>query len=352
MDFNFDATADAVAEVTASVLSRHTVDWADKFAEHGFDAPLHRALSDSGLLELSLPEMLGGEQLSAIDLLPLLQGLGASAAVVPAMFAGVVGYVATLFEPAQGDFDLTKLTNFSDGHWAIVPTILHQDAAGNISGRASSVLFAENANGFLVQTAQEVVAVARDHATVSAMASSSGWGECVVEFEHASTLVRAASQSLNSAEFLAHYRYALIGFSDGLISGATELGATQVTNREQFGKPLGTFQAVQQQIADIYVIARSARLLATAVGWRLSENLSAAEDLAMAEYWVAAEFPAALRTLTHLHGGLGVDLSYPLHRYYSLAKDLARLMGGVSRGLDAVSAQGISTMSVHTGVKG
>ena len=59
----------------------------------------------------------------------------------------------------------------------------------------------------------------------------------------------------------------------------------------------------------------------------------------MAAYWLAAEAPAALQVLHHLHGGLGVDVTYPLHRYYSAAKDLVRLVGGASYRLDLVGAR-------------
>ena len=56
----------------------------------------------------------------------------------------------------------------------------------------------------------------------------------------------------------------------------------------------------------------------------------------MAAYWLAEEVPAALRTCHHLHGGLGLDISYPLHRYSSWARDLARSVGGAEHRLDRV----------------
>ena len=61
------------------------------------------------------------------------------------------------------------------------------------------------------------------------------------------------------------------------------------------------------------------------------------EDLAVAAYWLAAELPKALQSCHHLHGGLGVDITYPLHRYYAQAKDLARLVGGAGYRLDRLA---------------
>ena len=46
---------------------------------------------------------------------------------------------------------------------------------------------------------------------------------------------------------------------------------------------------------------------------------------------------ATMRTMTHLHGGVGVDITYPLHRYFSIAKDLARLAGGATQRLDELA---------------
>ena len=117
------------------------------------------------------------------------------------------------------------------------------------------------------------------------------------------------------------------------------LTAEHLRTREQFGRPLATFQAVAQQVADVYVIARTVHLAAVSTAWRLSNGLDADEDLAVAAYWLAAEVPKALQVCHHLHGGLGVDTTYPLHRYYSQAKDLARFVGGAAHRLDRLGAR-------------
>jgi len=147
------------------------------------------------------------------------------------------------------------------------------------------------------------------------------------------------------------YRIALasIGaYADGLLAGATALAADHLTTREQFGKPLAAFQAVAQQIADVYVTSRTLHVAALASAWRVAEGLdadsavdmgSADSDLDVTAYWLATEVPAAMRTLHHLHGGIGVDVTYPMHRYFSIAKDLARLVGGASYRLDLVGAR-------------
>ena len=113
-----------------------------------------------------------------------------------------------------------------------------------------------------------------------------------------------------------------------------------MAKREQFGRPLATFQAVAQQIADVYVAARTLHLAALSACWRLAAGLDADEDLGVAGYWLAAEAPQALRTCHHLHGGIGVDVEYPLHRYSSMMADLVRFVGGADYQLEMLARRG------------
>jgi 3-oxo-4-pregnene-20-carboxyl-CoA dehydrogenase alpha subunit len=125
-------------------------------------------------------------------------------------------------------------------------------------------------------------------------------------------------------------------YGDGLLAGALDLTASHVRTREQFGKPLATFQAVAQQVADVYIASRTLHLAAWSAIWRLADGRDPDDDLAVAAYWLTEEALPALHTCHHLHGGVGVDASYPLHRYYSATKDLVRLLGGVEHRLAAV----------------
>ena len=106
------------------------------------------------------------------------------------------------------------------------------------------------------------------------------------------------------------------------------LTTAHVGTRTQFGRPLAAFQAVAQRIADVHIVSRTLHLAALSACWRLDTGRDAGGDLDVAAYWLAGQAPAALRACHHLHGGTGMDVSYPLHRYSALVKDLARLAGG------------------------
>ena len=128
------------------------------------------------------------------------------------------------------------------------------------------------------------------------------------------------------------YQLAVAGaccLADGALSAALALTTAYVGSREQFGRPLATFQAVAQQIADIYVVARTLHLATVSACWRLETGREAAGDLDVAAYWLAEQAPAALRSCHHLHGGIGMDITCtPLHRYFAMVKDLVRFVGG------------------------
>lgn len=143
------------------------------------------------------------------------------------------------------------------------------------------------------------------------------------------------------------HRHALAGavaFGDGLLAGALALTTTHLATRQQFGRPLAAFQAVAQQAADVYVASRTVHLATESAAWRLdrvTDDATAADadsDLEVAAYWLAEQAPVAMATCHHLHGGVGVDRTYPLHRYSSLLKDLVRGIGGTSLRLDRVGA--------------
>ncbi len=108
----------------------------------------------------------------------------------------------------------------------------------------------------------------------------------------------------------------------GLLAGARDLTAGYVKGRTQFGRSLAEFQAVAMQVADVYIASRTTDLAADNAAWRVAEGLDASDDLAVAAYWLCTEGPKALRTCHHLHGGMGVDETYPLHHYFSWVTDL------------------------------
>ncbi len=357
MDFALDATAIAVRDVADEVFARRQPDWESTFGKRGsddrpgsdqaggFDAETWQALVESGLLVLPLPASADGDEVDEAGLLPLLRRMGRSAAVTPALGTLAAALVLAKAEPEVWQRWGEKITG---GRWAAVAIGEHGDALtatpkagihdGRLNGTKVGVLHAEGASVLLVTTDAGVVAVdpAAEGVTLTRTPTSSGWGEYTVTFDDVA-IDDADVVGRDLAPLRDRFRLALCAYGDGLVAGATRLTADHVSTREQFGKPIALFQAVGQQLADIYVVGRSIELSTTAAAWRLSEGLDAATDLGIAAYWLAEEVPPTVRTMTHLHGGIGVDITYPLHRYFSVAKDLARLVGGSAVRLDELA---------------
>ena len=135
---------------------------------------------------------------------------------------------------------------------------------------------------------------------------------------------------------------ALCAVAVGVVSEALALTAAYTSEREQFGRPIATFQAVGQRAGDAYIDTEAIRLTALQACWRLDQGLEAATEVAVAKYWAADGGQRVANAAQHLHGGMGVDRDYPLWRYYVWAKHLELSLGGATAQLlrigDALAA--------------
>jgi alkylation response protein AidB-like acyl-CoA dehydrogenase len=111
---------------------------------------------------------------------------------------------------------------------------------------------------------------------------------------------------------------------------ALELTAEYAREREQFDRPIGSFQAVSSRLADGYIDIKGLRLTVTQAKWRLSEDLPAEVDVNTAAFWAADAGHRVAHTTVHVHGGVGVDTDHPVHRYFLAAKQTEFAVGGAT----------------------
>jgi alkylation response protein AidB-like acyl-CoA dehydrogenase len=123
-------------------------------------------------------------------------------------------------------------------------------------------------------------------------------------------------------------------YAVGVAEQALRIAAQHVSTREQFGKPLATFQAVTYQVADCWIDVEAMRLTMQQAVWRLDEGLPAGEQTAIAAFWGAEGVQRVVSKAVHLHGGLGVDVSYGLHKWFLVGKVLELSLGGAQRSLE------------------
>jgi 3-oxo-4-pregnene-20-carboxyl-CoA dehydrogenase beta subunit len=322
---------EAVRSVVTEVLNRAgeaTDDWA--------------ALASAGLLALAVPEEYGGEGLGLDEVGVLLRETGARAVDLPVwetLCCGALPLAATGTEEQRR----TWLPGVATGETLLTPALREVGIGipgapgttytnGAVTGRKIAVTRAGEAARLLVtaRSGDDTVVALVDPTGpgVRLLPSPSSSGRT----QHTVVLDGAPAEILGegAAELLTRHAVAGLALTaSGLIAGARDLTADYIKGRTQFGRSLAEFQAVAMQIADVYIASRTVDLAAANAAWRIREGLDVTDDLAVAAYWVCQEAPKALRTCHHLHGGMGLDVSYPLPRYFSWVTDIAHALGAL-----------------------
>lgn len=332
MDFSPDEGQRAVADVVTSALGRDNT-W--------------EALVGGGVVAFGVPERLGGDGLGLSELASALTEIGRHGTVSPALATIGLGLIP-LLDLASDEQQDCYLGGVAKG--SVLTAALNEPGAplpdrpastfadGRVNGTKIAVPYAGQAEWMVVTTDSAVVVVSpkADGVTLTKTPTSNHGDEYTVSFSDAKVDGVLADAEPHRVNQLA---LAAIGaFASGLVAGALRLTADYVATREQFGKPLSTFQTVAAQLAEVYIASRTLTLVATSVVWRLSEGLDADDDLDVLGYWLASQAPPVMQLCHHMHGGMGMDITYPMDRYYSTIKDLTRVVGGQAHRLDLVGA--------------
>ena len=332
IDPEVEESVDAVRSVVTEALDRATraadadrPEWASLWAD----------LASAGLLGLVVPEEQGGEGLGLAEMAVLLRETGARALHVPVwetLCCGALVLAAAGTEEqkqallpgvATGEVVLTPAFREVGQPLSAPPRTTYSD--GTLTGRKIGVTYAPDASRLLVtavQGDQPVVALVDPNGAGVTLLESSSSARIT---QHTVVLEGAEGELLGEGAVRAlaeRYVAGLCLTAAGVLAGARDLTADYIKGRTQFGRSLAEFQAVAMQIADVYIASRTLDLAAENAGWRLGQGLDARDDLAVAAYWTCAEGPKALRTCHHLHGGMGVDETYPLHHYFSWITDI------------------------------
>ena len=130
----------------------------------------------------------------------------------------------------------------------------------------------------------------------------------------------------------------LCALQAGVLTRALELTAEYAQTRVQFGRPIGSFQAVAQRLADAYIDVEAVRLTMWQAAWRLAAGLPATTEVATAKFWAADAGHRVAHAAVHVHGGVGIDTDYPLHRYFVAAKRAEFELGGATAQLRRIGA--------------
>jgi alkylation response protein AidB-like acyl-CoA dehydrogenase len=224
-----------------------------------------------------------------------------------------------------------------------------------LSGQLVAVPFAAEVDRLVVWASSDpgtgvfLVDPEAEGVTLTPTVSTAGEREFAVSLdgvlvEGADVVVPPAARGLRAARRL--YQHLLVGLAAeqlGLAEAALDMTARYVSTRKQFGQPIGAFQAVSARAADAFIDLTAMRWTMYRAAEAVYDAEDAAAEVAVAKFWAAEGGGRVLATAVHLHGGLGVDTTYPLHRYFLRAKRLEVMLGGAGTQLarlwDALTRQ-------------
>ncbi|HEY6315305.1 MAG TPA: acyl-CoA dehydrogenase family protein [Streptosporangiaceae bacterium] len=338
MDFTVSEAAEELAGLVRKIVAEREAPWAD--------------LAAAGVLAAALPSSLDGAGLGFLEQCSVLIELGRAVSDVPYLASIVLGagalasfgtpaLQARWAEPAgRGSVVLTAALAEESGDDPRFPSASAVRADGRwvLSGVKTAVPAAPQADLFLVPVAAAggvlvfLVAPSDDGVRVEA--------QSLTDFASAGRVVldgvaldedRVLGPGADVAGWLvSRATVGLCAAQAGVIERALEMTAEHARSRVQFGRPIGSFQAVAQRLADAYIDVEAARLTMWQAAWLLDRGREADLAVATAKFWAAEAGHRVAHTAVHVHGGMGIDVTYPVHRYFAAAKQNEFALGGAT----------------------
>ncbi len=360
MDFSFSDNQNSIRDLMRGILDKEVSHDRLKSIEAGdqwMDGRLWSTLAEAGLLGIAVPEEADGMGFGFSELCVLLDEVGRAVAPVPVlstlvlaglpiarfgtadqkatllkkMVAGEIVLSAALVDAGSADIEKPATRAVRDGAtWTLDGEKLFVPMASQsyrILVPASTDdgdgvgLFLVDPNAAGVQLTESRLANGQNLATVRLS------GVVVADVD----LLGGAVADGGAQLCWVHERalVAIAAIQVGVSSRALEITSSYVSERVQFGVPIGSFQAVQHRAADGYIDVQAMRWVMWRAAWMLSAEMPAGRAAAVAKYWAADGGTRLANSAQHLHGGIGVDRDYPIHRYFLWSKSLEMTLGGV-----------------------
>ena len=364
MDFNFTEDQNAIRELAYQIFTdRATDEFLLEFSrgEQTYDDELWNTLAEQGLLGIAIPESAGGSGLGLTELCLVLEEQGRRVAPVP-LFASLVLGGLPIAEFGTEEQQVRWLGALAAGEAKFSAAIAD---VGMTAAVASTVTARRDGDAWLLDGDKAVVpdGAAADFILVPVVSAEGEQSVFVVPTDAPGVSVtaveigisgqRAANLALNGVSVAAD---ALLGgegsgtdivdwleqranvahcaMQVGVTEEAMQRTAAYVSERKQFGIALGSFQALAMRMADSYIDVEGIRSTYWLAMWRLSQGLDARAEVRAAKWWACDAAHRVVCTAQHLHGGMGADVEYPIHRFYLLAKQVSYSLGNASKQLE------------------
>jgi acyl-CoA dehydrogenase len=325
-----------LAELATSVFGRNGSAEQITMAEEqpdGFDRALWSDLAAAGLLGVAIPDEYDGLGFGAVEVALVCEQLGAH--VTPVPLVATLTASQLLVEWGSDEQRKSWLPGIAAGD--VVAAITAPQSVveatfedGSLSGRLIGVAWAHAADLLLVPVGDLVVAVDPSGEGATHQRGLTTAREVSLDLDLDTVSAELIGEA-GAAEWLRERWFAaLAATAAGVADGAVRLTASYTSAREQFEKPLSTFQSVALKAADAYLDATAIRAAARQAAWKLDIGEDARLEVLTAAWWAAEAGQHAVHITQHLHGGMGADITYPVHRYFLWGKQIELLLGGAS----------------------
>ncbi len=307
MDFAFDETQRDIQDLAARVFAKATPERIRQIeaTPDGVDHDVWADLGAADLVKVALPAAYGGSGQSILELGVVLQEMGRRVVPVPLLpyaFASL---------PVAAFSDRTDLT---DGLLA-----MQFDDEPVLSAPIADHIVRIDGERLVLLTDPKIEPTRTTHRQLAGFVTGDG-----------AELARGAEV----ADFVRRHAIAAIcATAVGVFEEALRITATYISERKQFDRPIATFQGATMKAADSYIDLEAIRATTWSAIWRLAESRTCDDELAIAKFWVADGGQRIVHNCQHLHGGIGVDIDYPIHRYFLWAKYLELTLGGATKHL-------------------
>jgi alkylation response protein AidB-like acyl-CoA dehydrogenase len=323
VDFDFSEEQYALRDLARDLFEKESPPsrLRDLYAGGARDASCWRAMAGAGLTGLTVPEEFGGSAGNELDLALVLEEAGRTA--LPEPIIETVAIAAPLLAEAGTDEQKAEwLPRIASGE--AVATVLLRDQRYAVEAGDAHVLIAETGGAFealprdkyeawLIQTEDRARRLYNVDVSGIAKTTRMSADDAVAARAHQRAAVAAA------------------GFLNGIAMRLVEMTTAYVKSRQQFGRPVGSFQAVKHRLADTHTVVEQARAATWYAAYALANNLDDAPVAAGAAKAVASDAEAfANAAALQLHGGIGFTWEHDLHLWLKRGKALEHAYGSAS----------------------
>ena len=358
MDFSELSHQTEIRDSLDKILSKHCSQELLKKYDSNFkhDENLLFLLSSNGYLGLGLNEKYGGSGEDLYDLGILFERLGYHAAplslsgclvdvaqtiqkfnnkescnkILTSIIAGEI-YTSAILEPSNQDPENPETTAKIEDDQLIITGTKY---LSEITSIAKSILISANSNKGVL-----LILVDTDQVKLTELSSTANSPLFKVELDsvkvNKESIIHEQGRGLEALRYLIQLNMVMRSYiALGVTEKMTSLIAGYSSEREQFGRVIGTFQAVSHRAADCFIDLECLRLVNQQASINLNTNLDCENDALISKIWAGDACHKISYSAQHLHGGMGVDKDYVLWRYCLLAKECELINGSASQNID------------------